>query len=181
MKSKRFVGASLSVAVVLSQAACSADRAATPVPETSAQAVTSSPTSASTGTVVLPEGTLLAVRTSGSLSTNSSETGQTFSATLDQPVLQDGREVALKGARVEGKILDADKGGRIKGDAGITVQLTGLEIGSQFIYISTNSVTLKANTPKSKDDAKIGAGEMNFELSAPVTVAAVQIGSKPKR
>jgi len=180
MTSKRFVAASLSVAVVLSQAACSADRAATPVPETSAQAVTSSPTSASTGTVVLPEGTLLAVRTSGALST-SSETGQTFSATLEQPVLQDGREVALKGARVEGKILDADKGGRIKGDAGITVQLTGLEIGSQFIYISTNSVTLKANTPKSKDDAKIGAGEMNFELSAPVTVAAVQIGSKPKR
>ena len=180
MTSKRFVGASLSVAVVLSQAACSADRAATPVPEASAKPVTSNPTRASTGTVILPEGTLLAVRTSGALSTNSSETGQTFSATLEQPVLQDGREVALKGARVEGKILDGEKGGRIKGVSGITVQLTGLEIGGQFIYISTNSVTMNASTTQ-RQDAKIEVGALNFELSSPVTIAAAQVGSKPKR
>jgi len=108
--------------------------------------------------VVLPEGTLLAVRTISTLSTNVQEAGQKFTASLSQPVLLAGREIVARGAQVEGTIVDADKGGRVKGVAGLTVRLTGLQVGGQFVDISTNTVTRNARTTKKTDAVKIAVG-----------------------
>jgi len=166
MTSKRLLGASLSLATMLTQVACSAESAATPVPETSGT-TTKAPSAESKSTVILPEGTPLIVRTSSAVSINSNESGKTFSAVLEQPVLQDSREIASKGARVEGKIVEMDKGARV-------LQLTGLEIGGQFIYISTNSA-IPAEIAVIPTESVL-----NFELSAAVTVAAAQVGSKPR-
>jgi hypothetical protein len=51
------------------------------------------------------------VRTTIALSTNTHQAGQTFGAHLEAPLLYGGREIAAKGAGVEGRIIDADKVG----------------------------------------------------------------------
>jgi hypothetical protein len=108
--------------------------------------------------VTLQEGTLLSVRTDSGLSTKSHEAGQSFTATLDQPVLQGGKEIAARGAQVQGKIVEADPGGRVKGVASLTVRLTSLEVGGQAVSISTNTVTREARATKRTDAVKIAVG-----------------------
>jgi len=152
-----WLGTSLFLAAILVQAGCGTESAATPTPAGS-PAATSAARSSATEIVILPGGTLLAVRTNSALSTNSQESGQSFTANLDQPLLQNGREIAPQGADVEGKIIAVDKGGRVKGLASITVELSALHVGGQLIYVSTNSVTQNAQTTKRKDAVEIGIG-----------------------
>jgi hypothetical protein len=143
MKTNTLLCGGLFLAAILAQAGCG----------TAAQN-----SAASSHAVVLPEGTPLAVRTTGALSTNGQEAGQTFTGKLEQPLLQGGREIAAKSARVEGIIVDADKGGRVKGVASLTLRLTGLQAGGQFVEISTNTVTRSAGTTKRKDGTEIAIG-----------------------
>src|ERR1041385_3480721 len=108
--------------------------------------------------VIVPEGTALVVRTTNVLSTETVESGQAFTASLAQPWLHDGREIAAKGSRVEGRLVNSDDGGRVKGVASLSVRMTGLQVGGQLVDLSTNTVTQNARTTKSKDATEIAIG-----------------------
>lgn len=109
-------------------------------------------------TVTLPVGTKVAVRTTSTLSTKTQESGAPFVATLTQPLMSGDVVIAPKGATVEGKVVNADDGGRVKGRATIAVQLTRIVVDGRGIPITTNSVVRSANTTKKKDAMKIGIG-----------------------
>ena len=82
-----------------------------------------------------------------------------FTVHLEQPLVHGGREIAPKGAEVEGKIVEADKGGRVEGRASLAVQLTKLHTaGGQVVEILTSTITREANATKGKDAVKIGIG-----------------------
>ena len=108
--------------------------------------------------VTLPEGTVLKVRTTTAISTNTHQTGDTFVGTLHEPLIEGiARIVAPKGARVEGLVADANKGGRVKGVAEIAVRLTKLNSANgQVVDIATGSVARRARTTKKSDATKIG-------------------------
>ena len=107
--------------------------------------------------VTLPEGTVLKVRTTTAISTNTHQTGDTFVGTLHEPLIEGTRVVAPKGARVEGLVADANKGGRVKGVAEIAVRLTKLNFANgQVVDIATGSVGRRARTTKKSDATKIG-------------------------
>jgi hypothetical protein len=151
------LGVSFAIAVALTQAGCSKESGLSQNGETPQKSDGASHAQAST--LTLPEGTSLTVRTTVALSTNSQQAGQTFSANLEEPLVYDGREIAPKGAKVEGKIVQADKGGRVKDRASLSVQLTGLHTtGGNFVEISTNSISREAKATKGKDATKIGIG-----------------------
>jgi hypothetical protein len=151
------LGVSLAIAGVLVQAGCSKDEASSQ--DNGSPGKTAAAAQQQADTVTLPEGTPLTVRTTVALSTNTHQAGQTFSAHLEDPVVYGGREIAAKGAEVEGRIVQADKGGRVKDRASLTVQLTGLHTtGGHVLEISTNSISREAGATKGKDAAKIGIG-----------------------
>ncbi|MEX2302048.1 MAG: hypothetical protein WD733_14005 [Bryobacterales bacterium] len=147
----------MAIAAVLAQAGCSKDSGLSQdgvTPETTAAAV-----QPPADTVTLPEGTQLTVRTTIALSTNTHQAGQMFSAHLEDPLVYGGRKIAAKGAQVEGKIIEADKGGRVKDLANLVVQLTGLHTtAGHLLEISTKSISRDASATKGKDAAKIGIG-----------------------
>ena len=62
----------------------------------------------------LGAGQLITVRTTRELSTKTAKTGDVFSAILEEPIAVDDWVVAAAGAKVDGRIVEADKGGRIK-------------------------------------------------------------------
>jgi hypothetical protein len=107
---------------------------------------------------VIAAGTSLTVRTTNSLSSANSNAGDVFSANLEEPLRDGERVIAPKGADVEGRVVDADKGGRVKGRASISVQLTKLQVGDKTLSISTNTIVRQARATKGKDAAKIGIG-----------------------
>lgn len=110
-------------------------------------------------TVTLKDGTLFNVRLAETLSSERQANGDTFWATLDEPVAADGFVIAERGARVEGKVINAVRAGRVKGTAELSLQLTRLRTADgQNVDIKT--VTFTKEGPKSvKEDAvKVGVG-----------------------
>src|SRR6185295_9590712 len=57
--------------------------------------------------IVVPAGTVLTIRTGEALSSKTSQTGQTFLATLAQPVSVGGRSALTTGSTVSGTVVTA--------------------------------------------------------------------------
>jgi hypothetical protein len=109
--------------------------------------------------VTIPSGTLLTVRLDEALSSERNQDGDTFRATLDSPLVVDGLVIAERGSRVEGRVVETEKGGRVQGLARLAVALTTFTSSDgQKIKIQTESFARNAENSKKSDAAKIGAG-----------------------
>jgi hypothetical protein len=109
--------------------------------------------------LVLAEGTPIKVRLIPTLSTETNKVGDTFEATLEEPLVAENSVVAPKDATVTGKVVESTPSGRVKGVARIAVQITRLETApGKAIEISTGSVARQAQTTKKKDATKVGIG-----------------------
>jgi hypothetical protein len=89
-------------------------------------------------TVTLASGTLLPVRIGETLSSARSQPGDTFLATLTQPLVVDGWIIAERGARVEGRVVDASQGGRLRGVPHLEVSIVRVTLSDgQNIRVRT--------------------------------------------
>ncbi len=79
--------------------------------------------------VTLRAGMILPVRLGESLSSEHNQAGDTFTATLDTPLVADGFVIAERGARLEGRIIEAQKASHTKRIAGA---LTGADQAQHF-------------------------------------------------
>ena len=110
-------------------------------------------------TVTIQAGTVLNVRIGETLSTKRNQSGDTFLATLDQPLVVDGFVIAERGSRVEGRVVESDPGGKVQGTAHLTIQLAKLNTADgQHVSVNTASYTKQAVSSRGTDAAKIGAG-----------------------
>jgi hypothetical protein len=109
-------------------------------------------------TATLPAGTLITVRLSETLSSEKNAAGDAFSATLDQPIVADGYVIAERGARVEGRVVAAEKAGRVKGVSQLGVQLVKFNSSDgQKLAIQTDTFQKEGPTTKKEDATKVGA------------------------
>jgi len=112
-------------------------------------------------TTTIAEGTMVSVRLGETLSVKKNLTGDTFFATLDQPLVAGGFVIAEKGARVEGKIIEVDKAGRMAGSARLSLELTQINTtDGQRVHLQTSTYTKDGADQNRKDDtaAKVGGG-----------------------
>jgi len=110
-------------------------------------------------TVTIQAGTVLNVRIGETLSTKRNQTGDTFLATLEQPLVVDGFVIAERGARVEGRVVESDPGGKVQGVAHLSVELSKLHTSDgQHVSINTSPYVKQAGSSHGTDAAKIGAG-----------------------
>ncbi|HEX4278881.1 MAG TPA: hypothetical protein VHZ74_26180 [Bryobacteraceae bacterium] len=109
--------------------------------------------------VTLPTGATIAVWLNQSLSTERAMPGDTFWASLAEPIVVDGLVIAERGARVSGRITASQPAGRVSGTAVLTLSLsTILTSDGQRVAISTDPWTKQGDTSRSADVAKIGGG-----------------------
>ena len=108
--------------------------------------------------VTIPAGTLVTVRLDQTLSSEQSQAGDTFRATLDAPLIVDGLVIAERGARAEGKVSKVDQSGRVRGLAELALVLTSVRSSDgQTIRFDTDSFVRQAENSKKEDAAKVGA------------------------
>lgn len=88
--------------------------------------------------VVIPAGTAITVRTENSLSSATSQSGDSFSATLADPIVVGGRDVVPAGAKADGTVAEAQAKGKIKGAASLRLELTSLTIRGTRYPIQTS-------------------------------------------
>jgi hypothetical protein len=110
-------------------------------------------------TVTLPAGTTITVRVNERISTDTNYAGDTFTASLDRPLVIDGFIIADRGARVTGKVLQADRAGRVKGLSNLSLALTQIHTtDGQTVNIETTPWTKEGSTSKKRDAAEVAGG-----------------------
>jgi len=109
--------------------------------------------------VTLQPGTVIAIRVGETISTQKNQPGDTFLATLSQPLVADGFVIAERGARAEGRIVESERAGKVKGVAHMSVQLTKITTSDgQHIKVNTVSYIKDGPTSTGTDAAKVGGG-----------------------
>jgi hypothetical protein len=107
--------------------------------------------------LTIKPGTYVTVRMNQWLSSDRNQQGDTFTATLDQPVVVDGVVVAQRGQTVYGRVSEAQKAGRVEGTSRLGVQVTQLTLvdGDQA-PVQSQMVTRNGQTSVGRDAAAIG-------------------------
>ena len=107
----------------------------------------------------LPAETRIAVRLIDSVSTETNKAGDTFLASLAEPLMVNGVTLFAKDTSVAGKVLSVEEPGRVSGVASISLQLTEIQPrkGSP-LPLETQPFSETAKAEKKKDAAIIGAG-----------------------
>ena len=107
--------------------------------------------------VTLAAGTLIQARTIEALSTERNQAGDSFIAALDQPQVADGLVIAERGARLEGRVVQSERAGRVKGLSELAIELTQLNTSDrQRLAIETETFAKHGETLKSEDAGKVG-------------------------
>jgi len=110
-------------------------------------------------TVTIRPGTILTVRIGETISAAHHEAGDGFLATLEQPLVIDGFIIAERGARVEGRVVEAERPGRASGSSHLGVELVRLSTSDgQRIQIRTEPFKKEGASSAGSDLAKIGVG-----------------------
>jgi hypothetical protein len=87
------------------------------------------------------------VRLDEALSSDRSVAGNTFTASLVEPIVVDGLVIAERGARVTGRVLDSQKAGRISGVSMMELALSSVTTSDgQRVSIATDPWTKRSDT-----------------------------------
>ena len=107
--------------------------------------------------MTIKQGTYAIVRMNQGLSSDHNQPGDTFTATLEQPLVVDGFVVAPRGSTVVGRVTEAKKAGRVEGTSRLGVQITELTLADgQQIPIQTQMINRNGPTSQGRDAAAIG-------------------------
>ena len=109
-------------------------------------------------TLTIPTGTFVMVRLMGTLSTDINQPGDGFSATLEQPIVVDGWVVARRGQIAIGRVVSAQKAGRVKGVSSLGVALSDLPlVDGHQLPVSSQLVQTSAGPSKGRDAVAVAS------------------------
>jgi hypothetical protein len=108
--------------------------------------------------LTLPRGTDVTVTVDQTLSSDRNQSGDEFAASLAAPVVLDGTQVIPKGAKVRGRVTEADSSGRLEHPGELGVALTSIEVDGNSYNIKTSSIMRKGESHKKRDAELIGGG-----------------------
>jgi hypothetical protein len=108
--------------------------------------------------IVVPADTEIAVVLDEPLGSKTSTTGQSFSATLANPIEAEGKVAIPKGARAAGIVKDAKAAGRFKGGAVLALELTSVTVDGKNYEIQTSAPTLTSKGKGKRTATMIGGG-----------------------
>jgi hypothetical protein len=90
------------------------------------------------------------------ISSEKNQAGDQFTASLSEPLVVNGKTVAEKGTKVQGRVTDAAGAGRVKGLASMRIVLTSIMNGDKAIPIVTETIAREAEATKGRDAAVVG-------------------------
>jgi hypothetical protein len=107
--------------------------------------------------IQIPVGTPITVRMIEGVDSNVARLGQTFRASVDEPVLINGQTVIPRGADALVKLVEDKQSGKFEGRTVLTLALTDLTINGQMIDTTTGDVS-QASGSRGARTAKVVGG-----------------------
>ena len=106
--------------------------------------------------VEIPSGTSLTIRMIDAVDSEVNQLGQTFQASLDEPVVVDGRTVLPRNADVIVKLVEDQQSGKISGRTELGLALQSVKVDGRVVDITTEEVTQSSSSRGAKSGKVIG-------------------------
>lgn len=97
----------------------------------------------------IPAGTTITVRMIDPVDSRTDTVGQTYHASLDEPIMINGDVVVPRGADIVAKLVNDQQSGRVTGQTVLTLDLESITIDGRLIPIATEEVS-KASGSRTK-------------------------------
>jgi hypothetical protein len=107
--------------------------------------------------IELPAGTNLVVRMIDGVDSEVNRVGQTFAASMDEPVILNGETVIPRGADVVVKLVDSKESGKLAGRAELTLDLMSVKVDGRTVDINTQTVSRESDS-RGQRTAKVAGG-----------------------
>jgi hypothetical protein len=108
--------------------------------------------------VTIDQGTQLSVRLVDPIDSEKNQAGQTFHATLNNPLTADGEEVVPAGSDVVGHIAELKSAGKFAGQSIVVLQLDSITSGSRTYNIQTDQYKKQGSSRGKNTAEKVGGG-----------------------
>jgi len=105
----------------------------------------------------LPAGTNLVVRMIDAVDSSVNRVGQTFGASIDEPVMINGQTMIPRGADVVVKLVDAKESGKLTGRSELTLDLVSVKVNGRPVDINTQTVSQQSSS-RGERTAKVAGG-----------------------
>jgi hypothetical protein len=120
--------------------------------------VSSMPAPAPPAAVQLSAGTNLVIRMIDAVDSEKASVGQTFRATMDEPVTLNGDTVIQRGSDVMVKLVDSKSSGRATGRAELALSLQSISVNGHMVDINTQTITKESDSRGKKTATAAGVG-----------------------
>ncbi len=111
---------------------------------------------ANRGGVELPAGTQLTVRMIDGVDSEVARPGDTFRASLDEPVIVNGESIVPRGADVVAKLVDDQRSGKIQGRTVLKLVLTSITVDGRQVEVTTQDVIKESSSRGARSGKVIG-------------------------
>jgi len=105
----------------------------------------------------LPAGTNIVIRMIDGVDSDVNRVGQTFQASLDEPVILNGVTAIGRGADVIVKLVDEKQSGKLTGRTELTLDLVSIRVDGRMVDINTQAVS-QASGSRGARTAKVAGG-----------------------
>ena len=110
--------------------------------------------------VLVPAGTHIVVRMIDAIDSNQNKVGDTFQASLEDPLIVDSTQVAAKGTTVYGKLEQVKSAGRIQGQSELRLVLTGIMLNGATRNIVTGDYEVQGSSRGHQTAKRAGIGAL---------------------
>lgn len=108
--------------------------------------------------LTIPAGTEIHVTLDTALSSKDSAAGDSFEATLSEPVTVHGGVVFKRDARARGTVVEARPSGRLSKPALLSLELKSVQTNGAWVPVRTQALTMEGKSHKKRDIVAIGGG-----------------------
>jgi hypothetical protein len=106
---------------------------------------------------MIPSGAVLTIRMVDSVDSERDYVGQTFKASLDEPVFDSGgRTLVPRGADVVVKLVDDMQSGKIEGRTVLTLDIVSLRVDGRDVNVDTTAVKEQSSSRGARSGKVIG-------------------------
>ena len=127
-----------------------------PPPPSPPQYQPAPPPPPSSAGLTIPADTRVTIRMIDSVDSETARLGQTFRASLDEPIIVNGQVVAQRGADVLTKLVQDQRSGRIQGRTVLTLALANIAINGERVDVTSTDVTEQSGSQGAKSAKVIG-------------------------
>lgn len=107
---------------------------------------------------IVPAGTVIRVRLNQEVGSKVSQTGETFTGSVMDPIVVGGRTLIPAGVTVSGEVTDAKSAGRFKGGAELAITIRSVTVGGVPHALSASTVSRVSTGKGKRSAALIGGG-----------------------